>query len=1486
MKEILPVFKHTTLRLLAMVLFGLFGTGLQAQTCPANLGTTVSIASLPYNGVALTTCGAGNDITSANATICGSSSYYGGEDLVFTFTPTTSGSITLSISSTSTWVGMMLYNGCPFIGQGGACVAQVQSSSGSPTMNAAVTAGVTYYLVVDTWPTPTCIPSFNLTITAPAAPPACPGGLGSFVNVTLPYNGVGLTNCGAGNDLTSSNTTVCGSSSYYGGEDQVYIFTPTASGPSTITFTSSSSWVGLMLYSGCPLAGAGGSCVAQAQSSAGNQTLNVTLTAGVTYYLIVDSWPSPTCHPSYNLSITAPGGFDPCSSIAPLSCGAAVSTTQSGTGVWDPSACGFSTPGQEKLYSFTPAASGTATLQVNSTSATGYIDYFFKAASGGCNSSGWTCIKDVFSTGSWTFSVTGGVTYYLLLDPETTSSVTQNFQINCPAAFDPCTSVTALSCGTAVSTTQSGSGAWNTTSCGFSTPGQEKLYSFTPTNSGTATLQVNSTSATGYIDYFFKAASGGCNSSGWTCIKDVFSAGSWNFTVTGGVTYYLLLDPETTGSVTQNFQINCPTLAPPCVTTPTSPTNGQTNICPSPTQTLSWPASPGAISYDVYFGTTTTPLFLQNTTATSLTVNTPTNGTYYWQILPRNASGPASGCNIWSFTKIDVTPPTITCPASVTANNSPATACSAVVFYGSIFGSDACGAPSLALQSGLPSGSTFPVGVNTVVYRATDNSNNTATCSFTVTVNDVTPPSITCPASLTANNDPGECGAIRNYSTPSASDNCGVQAVTLLSGLPSGSFFPVGTTVNTWRARDAANNSSTCSFSITIKDAEAPVVTCPPAVVKPNAANECGRQIDNLGNALITDNCIGLDFTNNSPGYFPVGTTIVTYIGSDNGGNSSSCTQSVTVQDVQFPYITCPSLIQVETDQFDCAATVSYAATATDNCDGYIVEYSTDPNSQFEIGLSSVIATVTDASGNSVNCTIQIKVNPREEVCNDFDDDCDGYVDEAQDWKRIAKRLAKDGGAFDEYGLSVDIDGEWAIVGSNKKNTDGQSFGAAYVLHRSNGVWTNIQRLQPDPLPSGTQFGYSVAIDGNTVAVGAPSDDEMAGNAGAVYIYQQDSGNPNSWLMVKKLSAGDAAQGDNFGWDVDLDGDWMIAGAPLHDGAGADAGSAYAFGRNEGGADNWGQAAQLAGNGVESQDHFGWSVAISGTQAVVGAPGDDDKGPDAGAAYRFNGAANWAQTAKLLGAQTSAGDNFGRSVAASGNYAFIGAPYNDLGGDDAGAAFLFNQIGQTSLVVNYNAQDGDNFGATVSIDGDYAVVGAPGANPFGDNSGKAYVYLIVNQGLALVGQLTDGGGQANDALASSVAISNRIVLVGIPQDDNGSELNRGSVYFYEGLCVDDNTAVRPRTDEDDQVLLKGLDVQCFPVPFSDNLTIMVNSADVDVQISILNALGQEISQLNQGNQVAPGQYQWQAGKAQPGMYFVRVSAGGLVQTKPVVLARN
>ncbi len=168
-------------RFLLLITTCLFCLGIQAQTCPGSLGTTVNIASLPYTGTGLTTCGAGNELTSSNVTTCGSSSYFGGEDLVFIFTPTSSGSITISLTSSSSWIGMMLYNGCPFIGQGGACVDNIQNSGGSKTLTVTVTSGVTYYLVVDTWPSPTCIPSFDLTIPAPAgaliparASPRCP----------------------------------------------------------------------------------------------------------------------------------------------------------------------------------------------------------------------------------------------------------------------------------------------------------------------------------------------------------------------------------------------------------------------------------------------------------------------------------------------------------------------------------------------------------------------------------------------------------------------------------------------------------------------------------------------------------------------------------------------------------------------------------------------------------------------------------------------------------------------------------------------------------------------------------------------------------------------------------------------------------------------------------------------------------------------------------------------------------------------------------------------------------------------------------------------------------------------------------------------------------------------------------------------------------------------------------------------------------------
>ncbi|HMX85788.1 MAG TPA: T9SS type A sorting domain-containing protein [Saprospiraceae bacterium] len=440
----------------------------------------------------------------------------------------------------------------------------------------------------------------------------CPSGLGSYVNITLPYNGTGLTNCGKGNDITSINVSpICGSSSYYGGEDEVYIFTPASTASYTVSFTSSSSWVGLMLYAGCPLTGGGATCAGYAQGSSGNQTITATLTAGVTYYLVVDSWPSPTCHSSYNLSITS-GASDPCTSIITLPCGTSTTATLSGSSSWSSSSsCGYSTPGQEKIYSFTPTSSGTATLQVTSASGS-YVDYQFKAASGGCSPTGWTCIDDVYTSGSYTFTVTSGVTYYLLLDAETTSTTTHTFQINCPAA-DPCSSIITLPCGTSTTATLAGSSSWaSSSSCGYSTPGQEKIYSFTPTSSGTATLQVTSASGS-YVDYQFKAASGGCSPTGWTCIDDVAFTGSFPFTVTAGVTYYILLDAESTSTTTHTFQINCPANDPcssistlACGTSTTATLTGSSSWSSSSSCGFSTPGQEKIYSFTpAYSGTAT-----------------------------------------------------------------------------------------------------------------------------------------------------------------------------------------------------------------------------------------------------------------------------------------------------------------------------------------------------------------------------------------------------------------------------------------------------------------------------------------------------------------------------------------------------------------------------------------------------------------------------------------------------------------------------------------------------------------------------------------------------------------------------------------------------------------------------------------------------------------------------------------------------------------
>ncbi len=231
----------------------------------------------------------------------------------------------------------------------------------------------------------------------------------------------------------------------------------------------------------------------------------------------------------------------------------------------------FGTPGRETIYTYTPPTTGIYTITQVSMTTSGYIDYFFKPVSGGCSNTGWTFIQDLFGSGptSVGFSMTAGVQYYILIDPEFTGGTTLTWRINCATPpYDPCANILASNvCGVNNTTTiPSGNGAWNFYGGPFSVPGAEVIYTFTPTITGSYTItQVTSTTGS-WVDYFYKPVSGGCNNTGWTFIDDLLGNGVTStppVTLTGGVAYYIMLDPENTAGGTVTWRVNCALPPPP-----------------------------------------------------------------------------------------------------------------------------------------------------------------------------------------------------------------------------------------------------------------------------------------------------------------------------------------------------------------------------------------------------------------------------------------------------------------------------------------------------------------------------------------------------------------------------------------------------------------------------------------------------------------------------------------------------------------------------------------------------------------------------------------------------------------------------------------------------------------------------------------------------------------------------------------------------------
>ena len=351
-------------------------------------------------------------------------------------------------------------------------------------------------------------------------------------------------------------------------------------------------------------------------------------------------------------------------------------------------------------------------------------------------------------------------------------------------------------------------------------------------------------------------------------------------------------------------------------------------------------------------------------------------GTTTVTVTAQDAAGNSSTACSFDVTVNDTQAPVVTCPADITQGND-AGQCGAIVNF-EASATDNCNGEVTITYSKDP-GTLFPVGETVVVVTATDEDGNQSTCSFTVTVNDTEGPVITsCPADIVVGNDLNNCSAAVNFSV-AATDNCTApENITYTYSHAPGSIFPVGTTVVTVTAHDAAGNSSTtCTFSVTVNDTQAPIITCPADVVVNNDPGECGALVDLTATAV--DNCGSVTITY-SPNLtiFPVGTTLVTATATDAAGNSSECQFSVTVQDNQLPSLMCPSNITKSNDPGMCGAVVTFSVAVNENC-GFEIDYSHESGDFFPIGTTVVTVTATDGAGNVGTCTFNVTVEDNDD---------------------------------------------------------------------------------------------------------------------------------------------------------------------------------------------------------------------------------------------------------------------------------------------------------------------------------------------------------------------------------------------------------------------------------------------------------------------------------------------------------------------------
>jgi hypothetical protein len=363
-------------------------------------------------------------------------------------------------------------------------------------------------------------------------------------------------------------------------------------------------------------------------------------------------------------------------------------------------------------------------------------------------------------------------------------------------------------------------------------------------------------------------------------------------------------------------------------------------------------------------------------------------------------------------------------------------------------------------------------------------------------------------------------------------------------------------------------------------------------------------------------------------------------------------------------------------------------------------------------------------------------------------------------WSLQQKLIASDAAAAHEFGFSVSLSGDTALIGSP---IDVNTSGSAYVFVRSGTTWNQQQKLiAPDGAPE-DYFGKSISLSGDIALIAAEGDDgPVYAIQGSAYVFVRTG---STWAMEQKFTPPADMPGGVLGMSVSLSGDTLLIG--VLETQGNDRGCGFVFVRNNA---IWTQQQILSAGDGAAYDSFGVSVSLAGETALVGTYKDDDNGTDTGSAYVFtrNGGI-WSTQQKLIAWDGATSTSFGKQVSLSGDTALIAA---------YGAAYVFVRNGTVwSQQQKLTASDGTSGDYAISLSGDTALIGARSNTSNGSASGAAYVYQRSGTSWSEEQKLLPADGRLNDHFGVAVSLWNNTALIGVDGDDNKGEAS-GSVYVF------------------------------------------------------------------------------------------------------------